>query len=184
MEHNGRAIEVYRNRAVPLLVTIDVMQKEGDCPKKYTIDERLKCPLDCQNTFLTFGYEVIQGKIILEGALLNKNVWHYNIDEMVSLGYKPKEQKFEEFIKENFADAELRKNDGNESLFLKGKQICFKPICRFEVLENLLTNDPEIRAYQDLIRNFPKEVMRKGGIEFHGPNDCIITYKFKENVRD
>ena len=60
MEYNGRKIEVYRFREDPLWIIIDVMQKEGDCPRSYTEEQRYRCPSDCQNTFLSFMYSVIE----------------------------------------------------------------------------------------------------------------------------
>ncbi len=183
VEYNGRKIDVYRFRENPLNIYIDVMQKEGDCPKGYSRDKRLSCPLDCQDTFLTFVYGVMERKIVTEGALMNKGEWVYNRDAMLKHGFDPRTMRAEDFVKANFDGIVFVKNDIGESLVFEGDGLCFKPVCGFQVMDFYNCPDPEVREYQELIRRMPIEVMKKGGIEFHGTDGSIITFGSQENVR-
>lgn len=180
---NGRKIEVYLMRANPLAVFIDVMQKEGDCPKGYDLKKRLSCPHDCQNTYLNFAFDIVNKEIIGEGALLNYHEWHYNYYEMLRNGFDPGAMEPKDFVRQNLKNMVYKVETDLESLLYGDEQLCFRPVCRFQGMKSFVTDVPEINAYQNRIRNHTIDVIKEGGIEFHGPDGRIITHRFKDNVR-
>ncbi len=182
MEHGGRKVEVYRYRNEPWHIYIDIMQKEGDCPKGYGREERFRCPLDCQNTFMTFVYGIVEQEILHEGALV-KNVWHYRGDLLAKYGFNPDTMNVIEFVNTIWGGVTFSKNHERESLSYKGEEIAFKPECGFEELLGYEISDPKIRQYQELIRRNTTRILAQGGIEFHDPDGSIITFK-PENMRD
>ena len=114
---------------------------------------------------------------------MNHGKWTYDAAPLIKHGFNPRQMDVTDFIKDIWDDTSFVKNGDREALIYKGEVIGFKPLCEFHVMEHYSCPDPEVRQYQVLIRRQPKRVMAKGGIEFHGPDESIITFRSDENIR-
>ncbi len=181
MEYMGRKIKAYRLENTTFIV-IDVLQKEGDCPNNFDEKHRYTCSLDCGNSFMIFSYDFMNDVIEGEGAL-NKCTWSYDLEKLVKFGFNPKIKELDAFLKDLGADISCCKSDLVEQQFYKRELIGSKPICEFSNAERIITADPEIIQYQDLIRKNPVKVMEKCGIRFYKKgNLTIVTTSSEENI--
>ncbi|MCX6818409.1 MAG: hypothetical protein NT129_00215 [Candidatus Aenigmarchaeota archaeon] len=181
MEYMRRKIKAYQLEDTPFIV-IDVLQKEGDCPNRFDEKHRYECSLDCGNSFLLFTYDFMNDVIEGEGAL-NRGTWSYDLETLVKVGFVPRIMGFDDFMEERAADISCCKSDLGEQLSYKGELIGNKPVCEFSNAVRIITADPEIRQYQDLIRKNPKKIMGECGIRFYKNGKLtVVTTASEENI--
>lgn len=187
MDLKNRKLEVYRFRGEPTKIYIDIMQIDGDCPLGYPESRRSQCPCDSQNTLASFVYDVVSGRIVLEGAL-TRGKWSTNLDMLIKHGYDPLRMEPDDFIRqikgELSYDTVVNRGIIIEVARYRGDEISRRPLCEFTVADFISSSNADIAELQDMIRANPKATMREGGIEFHGPGGSIITYRSDGNVRE
>ena len=176
IEYLGRRIEANIVKTEVPSIIIDVYQKEGDCPKRYNLEQRMKCEKDCQNTFMSLFFDIFE-KRINGMAMLSRNVPAYLMKNMEKLGIMP--QDLEQLCKANPQAFEMIENDGSKIISYKGLNIVEVHDCNFLWADEIITKDPQFKPYLDLILKDPEEILEKCGITFKGP--FVLNRKESKN---
>jgi len=178
----GREVKAVIPRSAPMMVMIDVMQKETDCPYSFPLEERMKCPCDCQNTFLSFVYSIIEKRIIGMGAL-SSNVDSYIGTTMKKHGISTEEAQ--RIVREGGEKVTFKREFGKKDVFFKGDLLMQRAICQFNTADLIVPTGHEAKQYFDLITSDPLKIMKECGVELKGEGGLeLVVYRDSRNRVD
>lgn len=146
----------------PFFAMIDVMQKEGDCPKGYPIEERETCIIDCQNAYASFVYNVLEKRIQAMGAL-SRNVTNYIADNLRK--HNLTLENLKGVLEGDDSDVKIEKFPERVNAYYKGDLLFYIPTCEFVSSDKITTNEPEIQQYINLVTENPEKIMKECGVE-------------------
>jgi len=194
----GREVKSYIPTNMPVAVMIDVMQKQGDCPQFYSDEEKQRCLGDCQSTFVTAIYDIMQKQIVGWGVLSRGHVHikpeiaqkhGLTINDIRSLMSDVREHlEFDGKSKRVTIDDHItiEKLPSAISVNYNGELLLDRRDCVFSVGEaNLRVAEPEIVRYMQLIGSNPEKIMAECGIrleDYQGAS--VVTYSKKENRQE
>lgn len=181
MIYKGREVVAYRLEEFPIHVIIDVLQNDSDCPRKLSRDERLLCPLDCQNTFLSFKYDAMERKIIGEGALAVNSI-SVDSDALKEVGVTYEECK--KLAEKGAPEVGYVKDGSTTSLLYKGIVVAQHAECVFHAADKIEHLDTASAEYADLVRKDPEKVLEACGIKINGDgNVTLMVTSSEDNVK-
>ena len=177
----GREVKALIPRGAPV-VQIDVMQKDGDCPKEYSRAERMNCINDCQDTFATFMYSILEKKIVGMGALARMNPsFHADIMKKHNLTY----EQASALVKSRGEGLRYEQFPAKINVYYKGDLLVSVAKCEFQVGDIIWFHEPELKQYFDLILGDPIKIMEECGVRFvRKENLEMIVYDSEENRCD
>lgn len=161
MIYDGR--EVILNKEGLPRILIDVLQKDGDCPKGYKKKKRMQCKNDCGNTYLSFVYDPKQNRITNEGALTGSKALVYDGGVLKTLGME--KSKLEKMIKSLDPKLKKIKKKGITQITYEGHNVAkISYDCAFYVAERIDPENPEQKRCQKYIRENTRKVMMDCGL--------------------
>ena len=182
MLHKGREIVAYRLRGLPLHIYIDVLQKDGDCIKEFGYEQRMSCPIDCQNTMASVVYNTEKGSIEIEGALFRKK-YYFDTKKLEKNWLSRDDVKF--LLMKNSSEIKFMPvGFGSFEIIYKNEPIGKYAECEFTVADNIESNDKEIMDYLEFLRGNPLKIMKECGINIYKKDNLtIITTSSEKNVK-
>lgn len=158
--YNGRRISVEKNIGRGI-IQIDVWQKESDCAKKFSLEKRMTCQSDCQNTYLTFVYDLVSDRIVAEGALCNKG----SIDGDLCTELEIDPELVRVMVKNKDPSISVQDLGSKKVITYNNNPIGYDNGCCFQVANKIFSTEPEMEEIQQLIRKDPRKVIEMCGLK-------------------
>ena len=162
MERFGRSIQAYCLQEKPFLVVIDILQKDGDCPHNLAREQRRTCPLDCQDRYMMFVYDSLEGRIVRE-AMLYVDTIRLHGSALRKHNIDPDD--FNTFFMRHKAEVSYTRHPTKSDINYGGDKIGELTPCKFLFGEEIAPSCEEQRICANLVRDNPKKVIEECGIK-------------------
>ncbi|MBU0536240.1 MAG: hypothetical protein KKE20_04705 [Nanoarchaeota archaeon] len=155
------------------IILLDVYQKEGDCVRGYSLEERMGCEKDCQNTFFSAWLNVLGDLEIIGMGMLVRNAPAVIAENMEKVGMT--KESFVHLLETSPGTFGYEDDEGSKTILYNTLPIATIDECGFNTAEYITTTDPEFVPYIKMVQEEPKEVLRKCGIEVMG--NVILNHR-------